>query len=119
MKNYKNNWIKPAFDIPNDYREVLLTCEGYPDTLVGYYCHDTGKWKVFVDDKMETFDDVYAWKDKPRPLQIEDCFVFREDGLKDYEVREKYRTAQTMTNAIFKLLHYSIEDSNNFINKVY
>lgn len=78
MKNYKNNWIKPAFDIPNDYREVLLTCEGYPDTLIGYYCHDTGKWKVFVDDKMETFDDVYAWKDKPRPLKIDDSFVFRK-----------------------------------------
>lgn len=39
--------------------------------------------------------------------------------LEDYEVREKYRTTQTMTNAIFKLLHYSIEDSNNFIKKVY
>lgn len=52
-------------------------------------------------------------------LMIEECFVFNVNSLKEYEVIEKYRTAQTMTNAIFKLLHYSIEDSNNFIDKVY
>ena len=52
-------------------------------------------------------------------LMIEDCFVFNVTSLNEYEVREKYSTAQVMTNAIFKLLHYSIEDSNNFINKVY
>lgn len=62
--------------------------------------------------EMEDLKDMVA-------LMLEDCFVFREDSLKDYEVREKYRTAQTMTNAIFKLLHYSIEDSNNFIHKIY
>lgn len=52
-------------------------------------------------------------------LMLEDCFVFNVTALNEYEIREKYRTAQTMTNAIFKLLHYSIEDSNNFINRVY
>ena len=52
-------------------------------------------------------------------LMLEDCFAFREEGLDNYEIREKYRIAQTMTNAVFKLLYYSIEDSNNFINKVH
>ena len=27
---------------------------------------------------MEIFDDVYAWKDKPKPLKIDDSFVFRK-----------------------------------------
>lgn len=62
--------------------------------------------------EMEDLKDMVA-------LMLEECFVFNVTALKEYEVREKYRTAQTMTNAIFKLLHYSIEDSNNFINKVY
>lgn len=77
MKNYKTNWIKPAFDIPNDYREVLLTCRGYPESLIGYYCHDEGKWKVYIDEKIEDFDDVYAWRDKPIPLKIDNSFAFR------------------------------------------
>lgn len=62
--------------------------------------------------EMEDLKDMVA-------LMLEDCFAFNVTALKEYEVREKYRTAQTMTNAIFKLLYYSIEDSNNFINKVY
>lgn len=52
-------------------------------------------------------------------LMSEECFVYNVTALKDYEVREKYRTAQVMTNAIFKLLDYSVKDSNDFINKVY
>ena len=50
---------------------------------------------------------------------LEDCFAFNVEALKEYEVREKYMTAQTMTNAIFKLLYYSTQDTNNFIDKVY
>lgn len=65
-----------------------------------------------INCEMEDLKDMVA-------LVLEDCYAFREDGLHDYEVREKYRTAQTMTNAIFKLLYYSIEDSNNFIKQVY
>lgn len=62
--------------------------------------------------EMEDLKDMIA-------LMLEDCFAFNVTALNEYEVREKYSTAQTMTNAIFKLLYYSIEDSNNFINKVY
>ena len=62
--------------------------------------------------EMEDLKDMVA-------LMLEDCFVFNVTALNEYEVREKYRTAQTMANAIFKLLDYSIKDSNDFINKIY
>ncbi len=52
-------------------------------------------------------------------LMEENCFKNREERLNDNEVREKYRTAQTMTMAIFRLLNYQIKDSNNFIKQVY
>ena len=42
--------------------------------------------------EMEDLKDMVA-------LMLEDCFVFREDSLKDYEVREKYRTAPDMLKA--------------------
>lgn len=52
-------------------------------------------------------------------LMNEDCFVFNDSKWDDFEIRDKFRTAQTMTNAILKLLCYSIKDSNEFIDRVY
>lgn len=58
--------------------------------------------------EMEDLKDMVA-------LMLEDCFAFNDSALNEYEIREKYKTAQTMSNAIFKLLYYSIEDCNKFI----
>lgn len=52
-------------------------------------------------------------------LMLEDCFALKVTALKEYEVREKYMTAQTLTNSIFRLLNYSIKDMDSFIKKVY
>lgn len=52
-------------------------------------------------------------------LMLEDCFAFTVESLDHWDLIDKYRTAQTMSNAIFKLLHYQVKDSGDFINKVY
>ena len=70
-------------------------------------------------EKLESMDcEIEDLKDMVA-LMLEECFVFNDNKLDDYEIRYKYRTAQTLTNAIFKLLYYVTEDSRTFINKVY
>ena len=65
-----------------------------------------------INCEMEDLKDMVA-------LMLEDCFAFNDSALNEYEIREKCKTAQTMSNAIFKLLHYSIEDCNKFICNIY
>lgn len=52
-------------------------------------------------------------------LMNEDCFIFNDSEYDNYEIRDKFKTAQIMTNAILKLLYYIVENSNKFIDKVY
>lgn len=52
-------------------------------------------------------------------LMEEDCFVFDVRHCDEYEIRDKYITAQIMTKAISKLLYNYIKENNEFIDKVY
>ena len=52
-------------------------------------------------------------------LMEEECFVFNISKYKDYELRDKFITAQIMTRAISKLLHNCVKESNEFIDEVY
>lgn len=52
-------------------------------------------------------------------LMQEDCFLFKIDKYDNWEIRDKFRTAQIMTKAIYDLLNYKIKENDNFINKVH
>lgn len=52
-------------------------------------------------------------------LMEEDCFAFNINKYKDYELRDKFITAQIMTRAISKLLNNHIKENDEFINRVY
>lgn len=52
-------------------------------------------------------------------LMYDECFIFRMDSLNEYEIRDKFRTAQIMTNSIFSLLYYQVKENREFIDKVY
>ena len=48
-------------------------------------------------------------------LTITECFEFRATALEQNEIKENYIKGQTMTNAIFDLLHYQTKELREFI----
>lgn len=77
MTNTKLTWTKPAFDLPNDFREVLISRKEFPETFIGFYSSELGKWITSIDGENVIIDDVEFWMDKPNKPQKCQSYLFR------------------------------------------